>query len=761
MNGNVVQIESFMKEGYVHEKDFCFGKSRPVECNITEKISIRDISYERNCASCICTYYKNSTCAEFRLPGSWKNNFYYEAVSGLKQKEIMIERVSCPNMAQIFTNQVHLKYECISDNHAMNFCAFKKTEGPTVHLQYGFSTLSTSTRNCKCKAFTTLGNLQVQAVDIRFQNDSSGICAKNQNTYLGFDSVNQVIKCQDKQLIGGYETIFNSSKSSMDILLHLDGTRPIIWIAVLAPSGGNVSVVCDNTDVTVGQRTSTTMERSTVDPIHTSNKESLATTVHVEIDTTLPNELTSTHSEGMNQATSAHSKGINPMIFSHSKVVNTTTFTNSEIINLVKSTHLEVVNQTTSVTFVQTNTNHSINPTTVTNHPTIAESMSKMKAPSGGNVSVVYDNTDVTEGQRTSTTTERSTVDPIHTSNTKSLATTVHVEIDTTLPNELTSTHSEGMNQATSAHSKGINPMIFSHSKVVNTTTFTNSEIINLVKSTHLEVVNQTTSATFVQTNTNHSIKSTTVTNHPTIAESMSKIKDDNIDPAIIVLVLTGSLTLVLIIVGIIIGRMKYINQRQDRISSDDIPERKNLDKANTSIRMNLYQEIGILQRPTSRSGHITYPTMKEDQPAYSQVQKKRRSDQISDQYDHVNYMGSFKSKAHSNIYDKSNTINYDHCQLPILSSDCHYHDKLELNNSETSFRRNILVHPHDDTSPNKESGVNIDEQHINPYVDETVIKGMKNDYELRKSLSHSIDVYEGIRDMMTHATSWAEEDSL
>lgn len=109
-----------------------------------------------------------------------------------------------------------------------------------MHLQYGFSTLVSSKRNCICKAFTTSGTLQIQAIDIRFQNGKSGKCGHNQNSYLEFDSVNQSIsiKCKDEQLIGGYETIFNSTKSSMDLVLHLDGGAPIVWIAIL----GNTSM---------------------------------------------------------------------------------------------------------------------------------------------------------------------------------------------------------------------------------------------------------------------------------------------------------------------------------------------------------------------------------------------------------------------------------------------------------------------------------------------------------------------------------------
>ncbi|CAC5388009.1 unnamed protein product [Mytilus coruscus] len=582
--------------------DVCYGKRRIVQCEAKYKISIRDISYERNCtSSCLCTYSRQRQCAEFRLPGSWINYRYYDAVYGLQENFIV-------------------------ESLIRDFCdIINKTEGPSVHLQYGFSSLISSKRNCKCKASTTSGTLQIQAVDIRFQNGSSGICGENQNSYLELDSANHFIKCKYNQLIGGYETIFNSTNSSMDLLLHLDGGRPTVWIAIQATSGRNVSVVCDNFD----------------------------------IDTTLAYGLTSTYSESINLTTSANLKETNPTTFTNSKIVNPTTFTNSEVINQTTASHLE-----------QRSTNHNFQPT------------------------------DVTKCHKT--------------------------------------------------------------------------------------------------------------------ADSVSRMKDGKIDPAIIVLVLTGSLTLVLIVIGIVIGRVKYVNKstgeyfvvfglhykydipftqgefessanlgndyitiirekipasfadenlsmvrnKLDRIHSEYSQERKTIAKENTYIHTNPNQELEKSQSPTSRSEHITSPTIKEEQTSYSEVQKKRRSDPISDNYDHLNNKGSFKSEENSYIHNKTGT--YDHCQSIVHSSDWHY-DKVEVNNSgisSNSHQRNILLYPRDDTPSKLESDANFDEQNISPYVDEAVINGMKDAYRLR-SLSSSIDVDESIRDMMTNATSWAEEDSL
>ncbi|XP_071135237.1 uncharacterized protein [Mytilus edulis] len=603
--------------GDVHEKDFCYGKTRPVICNINEKISIRDISYERNCSSCHCTFYTDSTCAEFRLPGSWKNNYYYEGLSGFKQKQIKGERVSCPNNAQIFSNQAHLKYECINDNSAINFCTnFKKTEGPSVHLKYGFSSLLTSKRNCKCKALTTSGTLQIQAVDIRLQNVSSGICDKDQNSYLEFDSINNVIKCQHQQLIGGYETIYNSSNSSIELLLHLDGDRPIVWIAIQATSGRNVSVVCGNIDV----------------------------------DTTLSYGLTSSNSEGINLTTSVNLKETKSTKFTHSKIVNPTIFTNLEMNNRKTASHSE-----------QTSTYHNIQLTDVTQYNKIAESVSRM------------------------------------------------------------------------------------------------TEKVDLETSTYAEVINLTTTAPHSeQAINNQNIHPTDVTKYHKIEESVSRMKDEDIDPAIIVLVLTGFLTLVLIIIGIVIGKVKYTNKRLDTIQSDYSKERKTIAKANTYIN----QELEKSQSPTSQSEDSTSSTIKEDQIFYSKVQKKRRSDQISDNYDHLN--NARFSTPEENNYTHNKTGIYDHCRPIVHSSDCNY-DKMEVNNSEASpnsQQGNILLYPRIDTPPKQESGENFDEQNINPYVDEAVINGMASAYRLR-SLSSTNDVDESIRDMMTHATSWAEEDTL
>ncbi|CAG2242343.1 unnamed protein product [Mytilus edulis] len=326
------------------------------------------------------------------------------------------------------------------------------------------------------------------------------------------------------------------------------------------------------------------------------------------------------------------------------------------------------------------------------------------------------------------------------------------INIDTTLSYGLTSSNSEGISLTTSANLKETNSTPFTHSKIVNPT-FTNLEVINrttashteqtstdsniqptdvtkipkdsrvekvdLETSTYAEVINLTTTAPHTeQASNNQNIHPTDVTKYHKIEESVSRMKDEDIDPAIIVLVLTGFLTLVLIIIGIVIGRVKYANKRLD------------------------------------------WPTIKEDETPYSEVQKKRGSDQISDNYDHLNNKGF--STSEENNYPHNKTGIYDHCRPIVHSLDGHY-DKVEVNNSGTSSnspQQNILLYPRLSTLPKLESDANFDEQNINPYVDEAVVNGMTSAYRLR-SLSSTNDVDESIRDMMTHATSWAEEDKL
>lgn len=100
-----------------------------------------------------------------------------------------------------------------------------------MYLQYKRPDYKHNKRDCYCYASTPKGGLQIQAVDIRFQNGSSGKCG-NQNSYLQFDSANNTIKCHNDQLLGGRTVIFNTSSSSIPIQLHIDGHPQSVWIGI-------------------------------------------------------------------------------------------------------------------------------------------------------------------------------------------------------------------------------------------------------------------------------------------------------------------------------------------------------------------------------------------------------------------------------------------------------------------------------------------------------------------------------------------------
>lgn len=129
-----------------------------------------------------------------------------------------------------------------ADDKIIDFCAMSmQTEGESVYLQYTPSENRPKKRDCHCSASASSGGLQIHALDIRFPMDSTGICGINQKSYLQFDSGNQTIKCHDKQLIGGYSNIHNTSNQNIDILLHLDGEPQSVWIGIT----GNY-ILCNN-----------------------------------------------------------------------------------------------------------------------------------------------------------------------------------------------------------------------------------------------------------------------------------------------------------------------------------------------------------------------------------------------------------------------------------------------------------------------------------------------------------------------------------
>ena len=110
----------------------------------------------------------------------------------------------------------------------------KKT-GSIVYLQYiGGKHIQ---NDWYCTASTTSShNLQVSAVDVRFQRYgvSTGNCDLGQKSYLYIsdNKHSNAFRCEEKTILGNYDTMFNSTKSKITIHLHLDGDPQFVWIAV-------------------------------------------------------------------------------------------------------------------------------------------------------------------------------------------------------------------------------------------------------------------------------------------------------------------------------------------------------------------------------------------------------------------------------------------------------------------------------------------------------------------------------------------------
>ena len=120
----------------------------------------------------------------------------------------------------------------------VEFGALVKKTGSIVYLQYvgGKQTQN----DWYCTASTTSSHdLQVSAVDVRFQRYgvSTGRCDGGLSyLYLSDINHNSTIRCEDKAILGNYDTMFYSSESQITILLHLDGDPQFVWIAVFGMS---------------------------------------------------------------------------------------------------------------------------------------------------------------------------------------------------------------------------------------------------------------------------------------------------------------------------------------------------------------------------------------------------------------------------------------------------------------------------------------------------------------------------------------------
>ena len=75
----------------------------------------------------------------------------------------------------------------------------------------------------------------MSSVDVRFQRYgvSTGSCDGGLSyLYLSDSNHNSTIRCEDKTILGNYDTLFYSSESHITIILHLDGDPQFVWIAV-------------------------------------------------------------------------------------------------------------------------------------------------------------------------------------------------------------------------------------------------------------------------------------------------------------------------------------------------------------------------------------------------------------------------------------------------------------------------------------------------------------------------------------------------
>ena len=134
----------------------------------------------------------------------------------------------------MFTTLEIYVFYIITDDNIIQFGDVTNTAGSNVYIQYvgGKHTQN----DWYCTASTTSSHdIQVSAVDVRFQkyDVSTGRCDGGLSyLYLSDSNHNSTIRCQDKTILGNYDTIFSSAESTITIQLHLDGDPQFVWIAV-------------------------------------------------------------------------------------------------------------------------------------------------------------------------------------------------------------------------------------------------------------------------------------------------------------------------------------------------------------------------------------------------------------------------------------------------------------------------------------------------------------------------------------------------
>lgn len=132
-----------------------------VKCNDDERIAIHDLYFERSCSNCYCVYDVGSSCEQFPQYGSWENNYYYNAVSGKHESVFITHRTHCPNNGterRIYTNQVNLRYECVTGKYFVTEWANSMTLAlrvcVTKHTSFFYKT-----RNKKYTSFSIFSML--------------------------------------------------------------------------------------------------------------------------------------------------------------------------------------------------------------------------------------------------------------------------------------------------------------------------------------------------------------------------------------------------------------------------------------------------------------------------------------------------------------------------------------------------------------------------------------------------------------------------
>lgn len=109
---------------------------------IKDKIAIYDLQYERNCSTCKCVPpTSNTTCEKFKLLVSWRNNYFYDKISGLQGSTFRTQWFQCPispsSGERLFSNQMHLKYRCINGKFMLMEYALRYTSLENIIILIG------------------------------------------------------------------------------------------------------------------------------------------------------------------------------------------------------------------------------------------------------------------------------------------------------------------------------------------------------------------------------------------------------------------------------------------------------------------------------------------------------------------------------------------------------------------------------------------------------------------------------------------------